>query len=103
MALSGTSVLATPTPSPAHLEGRAPADVTVNTPPQTTITCGGTKTYDTAYLQEAVRWAADFKARDLLQDTGTGLALEMPTSPVRTCYALNDWEKSALKLTKGQS
>ncbi|KAI4254142.1 MAG: hypothetical protein L6R42_007316, partial [Xanthoria sp. 1 TBL-2021] len=58
---------ATPTPSSAQIDRRAPADVTVNTPPQTTVTCGGTKTWDSAYLQGAIKQATDFKAQNLLQ------------------------------------
>ncbi|KAL8756208.1 MAG: hypothetical protein Q9199_003090 [Rusavskia elegans] len=56
--------------------GASRADVTVNTPPQTTVTCGGTKTWDSAYLQGAIKQATDFKAQNLLQ--GNSIPLHSP-------------------------
>lgn len=72
---------ATPTPSSVQVDKRVPADVTVNTPPQNTITCAGVKTWDSAYMQEAIRHATDFKAQGLLQGN------PLPSCPFR-CWDL---------------
>ncbi|KAI4223026.1 MAG: hypothetical protein L6R36_005717 [Xanthoria steineri] len=66
-ALGTITSWATPTPSSVQVDKRVPADVTVNTPPQNTVTCAGVKTWDSAYMQEAIRQATDFKAQGLLQ------------------------------------
>ncbi|KAL8645492.1 MAG: hypothetical protein Q9226_007277, partial [Calogaya cf. arnoldii] len=58
---------ATPAPSSTQIDRRAPVDVTVNTPPQNTVTCGGVKIWDSADLKGAIKQATDFKAQGLYQ------------------------------------